>query len=495
MTKIGRIILLVVIGGGLILTLASCAWITKDQVAATTTDYNLAVEKAQNEILLLNIIRASKRRPMYFTGFNLVRGSLVYSVQTGGIKIPFGQIGTGLNDSYSIAPSIGYSNSPTFDLGLLDSPEFMNGFMSPVSSDLLEYYIHQGWRKQILLNLLIEKIELPGEEPAPPDAKEIERLSQCKLVRRDASEIIGPQFGATAVADVKRLVDIHKEKLTLTEVISEFSEDEFRDKYTVEGLCQQIIKQMAPDSCSIRTLNKVLVTSTLYDSVAEEHSGIKQDQRLTNLKTAYDKNKSEAALKNLNRATLEVAFPHQTPKAANREARFQLKAPKAELVFSCENVKPCECGAKPEKFEKNLQFIVGGTAPGISGAPAKESESSDEAKIYLRSPEGVLYYLGELMREDNPVSIQICNGKDASRGAARLFKVQKLKKYEVMSDKNHPIVDVEYDDYRYFIDDTNEADCTADRSMQVLSFVSQLIALQKKGEKPPTTGVVNVIGR
>src|SRR5690349_8532779 len=81
--------------------LAGCAMLPKERISSSSTDYNLVVEKVQNEMLLLNVVRASKRRPLYFTGFNLLRGSLSYNFQTGNLTIPFGKIGTGLDGSYS----------------------------------------------------------------------------------------------------------------------------------------------------------------------------------------------------------------------------------------------------------------------------------------------------------------------------------------------------------------------------------------------------------
>ena len=93
-----KVCLAIALGG----SLAGCAMLPKERIASTTTDYNLVVERVQNEMLLLNIVRASKRRPMYFTGFNLLRGSLSYNFQTGNIAIPFGNIGTGLNGAYSL---------------------------------------------------------------------------------------------------------------------------------------------------------------------------------------------------------------------------------------------------------------------------------------------------------------------------------------------------------------------------------------------------------
>ncbi|HET7832459.1 MAG TPA: hypothetical protein VFK88_05790 [Gallionella sp.] len=51
------------------LSLAACgsSTIMTKNVADQATQYNLAMEKHNNEVLLLNILRASQRRPLYFT--------------------------------------------------------------------------------------------------------------------------------------------------------------------------------------------------------------------------------------------------------------------------------------------------------------------------------------------------------------------------------------------------------------------------------------------
>jgi len=43
--------------------------------APTAVHYNKVVEDANNELLLLNIIRASERRPMYFTRISALRSN------------------------------------------------------------------------------------------------------------------------------------------------------------------------------------------------------------------------------------------------------------------------------------------------------------------------------------------------------------------------------------------------------------------------------------
>ncbi|NQT02208.1 MAG: hypothetical protein HQ580_09305, partial [Planctomycetes bacterium] len=127
-----HITLTVLSGLSLASLLTGCAIPTKEDIARSTTEFNLVAEKAGNEMLLLNIVRASKRRPMYFTSIGKLTRSMNFEYGTGGVSIPFGRIGTGTNGSYSIAPTVGYKNSPLFDLSVLNTKEFTNGIMTPV---------------------------------------------------------------------------------------------------------------------------------------------------------------------------------------------------------------------------------------------------------------------------------------------------------------------------------------------------------------------------
>ena len=138
--------------------LAGCPMPTKEGIARNTTEYNLVAEKAGNEMLLLNIVRASKRRPMYFTSFGKLTGNMTVEVGTG-INIPFDMFSEG-----SIAPSAGYEYSPLFDVAVMDTQEFTRGIMTPVPMSIIEYYRSQGWHPEMLLHLFIRRIELIDKE-------------------------------------------------------------------------------------------------------------------------------------------------------------------------------------------------------------------------------------------------------------------------------------------------------------------------------------------
>lgn len=234
--KLSTYILTVCLGFCSLSLLSGCVMLSKGTIADGSTDYNKVVEKAQNEMLLLNIVRASKRSPMYFTDFNAMRGNMTYNFQTGGLNIPIGKIGGGLNGSYSITPSAAFTTNPNFDLTLNDSQDFTKGIMTPVSMEIFTYYWEQGWPKEMLLHLFIRRIEKIGadgkveEENSatnyPPGKKdefknfqiklrELFVTDNCTIVKRSSKEKVGPEISKEKASNLEGLIGLQEAGLKL----------------------------------------------------------------------------------------------------------------------------------------------------------------------------------------------------------------------------------------------------------------------------------------
>ncbi len=211
----------------LLCLVVGCAMIPKDRMASTTADFNVVVERAQNQMLLLNIVRASKRYPLYFTSFNALRGNMSYNFSTGGINIPFGAIGSGYNGAYSIAPNVSYSTNPNFDLTVLDTQEFTRGIMNAVPMCTLDYYWQQGWPKELLFHLFVERMESVDKHGVITETfdnypqnsgkfkqfqDKIRRLS-CKIESNDLGS--GPKIQLKQESDIKQLLEIKKAGIEL----------------------------------------------------------------------------------------------------------------------------------------------------------------------------------------------------------------------------------------------------------------------------------------
>ena len=412
-----HITLTVLSGGILTCLLAGCPMLNREDIARNTTEYNLVAEQAGNEMLLLNIVRASKRRPMYFTSFGKLTGTTTFEVGTGGIKYPFGSLGGALDSDKYISPSAGYKYSPLFDLAVLDSQEFTNGIMKPVPMSIIEYYRSQGWPEEMLMHLFIRRIEIIN--PNAPNGKDI-------YTNYPENQIEFQKF-----------------------------QNQIRDaRWDIEVI---------PDITKIGEVD-ANEASKLQNLINVQKAGLKLTEFKKTNKT-QEKDKDEVNKDGVNKD--EVNKNEVNKDGVNKDEvnkKMELRLSQDKYIFT---------------FEKRGQ---------------KTPFSEEDGKIYTRSPEAILYYLGEILRAENrtenPYIPMIDVSHDRSGASpARLFYARKARCKDVT-----PCVSVDYEGTKYVIPGDPDGQ-GKDRSMHVLSLVSQLIGLQKKSAEAPATATVSVIGR
>lgn len=119
-------------------------FVIEKTIPLRAVEYNRAVEKAANSLLLLNILRARDGHPMYFTLIEQIRGQQSL-FSTGEISIPWGG-------------SIGSD----FVVGSLDHQDFMRGILSPIEKSVLKSYIDQEWPRDLLLYLFVSRVDQTG---------------------------------------------------------------------------------------------------------------------------------------------------------------------------------------------------------------------------------------------------------------------------------------------------------------------------------------------
>jgi hypothetical protein len=158
------------------LALAGCAIV--DKYADRAVEYNLQAEKSQQQNLMLNIVRASLRRPMQFTTLSSITGTATASGSvTGGYtnqhQTPYISlfplsVATPGNTQSAISRSVSgtgsgtatMSGGPTFTVPVLDTQEFYNGILTPVSPQIIDYYVQQGFPPELLFDLFVSNVEL-----------------------------------------------------------------------------------------------------------------------------------------------------------------------------------------------------------------------------------------------------------------------------------------------------------------------------------------------
>jgi hypothetical protein len=136
-----------------VIGLAGCT--VADLYSGRATVYNVESEQAHDQGVLLNIVRASLRRPRQFTIVQKITGQAQAS---GGLhlNVPFGPYVTGNPNTAMIEGSA--SGGPSFDVATLETSDFFKGILQPIPAQLIDLYFHGEFPRDVLLNLFFEKI-------------------------------------------------------------------------------------------------------------------------------------------------------------------------------------------------------------------------------------------------------------------------------------------------------------------------------------------------
>lgn len=400
--------------------IAGCA--TQGDISSQSLKANLAVEDAHNQLLLVNILRAYKQRPMYFTGIRTLRGPLGSGSPTFSFRIPFGPDFT--NNVYEFSPTF-KPDVAQYDINVMDTQDFMRGITQPLPPKILQYYLDQGWPKQFVLHLFVREVRIFEGEASegrllnyPLDRTTlksfqdwISAISLCDIVleRVDDFEPVGPILKDTEVRDIAKLAAMKKEGLSLI-------------------------------------------------AVDEKGKPIKENVH------AYGYQVRKLA----EGVTFKLKTNPQCPEFPENIQQLMILADQTRLPLKVDD-KIDSTGKKPRR-----------------------------AILLLRSPEAMLYYVGEIVRRqlegtlDNPadkeeVRITLRHPEDAAKDKLiTIFSVRRVPNGHTV----RAAVSVTYDGETYVIPGTEEE---AGRSMHVLSLISQLIGLQNKATDLPQTTTVRVI--
>jgi hypothetical protein len=152
--------------------LAACAMV--DVVDPRYDSINRSTVKARNESILLNIIRASHNAPLNFVAFSRVSGT---TTMVGSSGLP--QVNVGPFFPTNVAGSSSLISPPSpqrafgltkdtlggtmtaqnnFDISLFETKEFYAGLLRPVDLIILNYFIRQGYSRELLFWLFAESV-------------------------------------------------------------------------------------------------------------------------------------------------------------------------------------------------------------------------------------------------------------------------------------------------------------------------------------------------
>jgi hypothetical protein len=423
-------------------------------------------------MLLLNVIRAKDRLPMYLTAISSLSGNAnasftgslggSYTHATGdtgqtttGGSLPEGvsSVVSGMTKTITrgLTPSVSgtLSRNPNFTLAVLDGEKFTRGFLKPVGQRTFAHFWNQGWPPELLLYLLVQKVVVEGEpeywnypSSSEPKLKTLHRFGcwvqsfvagSPELKEGPAYTDLGPLLETSDVQDVNKLIALTEKGFALKPEGDVWRLSRVSESY--------VLRQTDPrgDSTDADCPNLL--------KEAEESSPIVGSEKFSEL--------------------------------VRQDVLASGDAEKARSSLSASD---------------GVVLVMG-------------SDGKPHAALVLRSPEAVLYYLGELMRVANLDSGGIVPHVCIQGRSQPLFAAFPSERCDAAAvEARSPWGSFEIPGAQH----AEPPDCTQDgelspeevsskfcdpgRSMQAFRLLSQLLSLQKSAEEIPAPALVRVIG-
>jgi hypothetical protein len=547
--------------------LSACAVV--DQYSGRAIVYNMQAEQAQNQAVLLNIVRASLRRPMQFTTVSSIIGT---ASATGGVQsvlptnIPFRPVTNGASiatfpalPTWTINGSM--SGGPTFTTPVMDTQEFYQGILKPISGQTYDLYIHANYPRDLLFNLFVEKVVMTQRhegqgcptlartkdsgvrDSKSPDTKpdntcDCPHTNDCEFIFENhvtddlehrLFQALGDyllQLGLTTEISPTRTVKFeHASNLNI--------------RYVGAGQWNSTAQVVAPPASAPATGDAaprsygfcfapreqrytgcigqaaVCLGKQQQFSEPQENPGVnhKVDQGIrplscdTGFPIPTDSPSTLAPAYYTRLARNVQANPKVVPTSQEKIPSSVISAAKVEAAASSPKI---DIGISKD-FAEYLQWIVkrhGSAQARDNVVSYLENFKGREVtlKFYLRSVDGMIYYIGGVVRRqlhpEPNASGSIFTKRESPYGQHETYmctEPDKVCSYLfVLKDGRDSLgtpdfVSVEYEGSRYSIPDSLHLE-TGGNSSVVLDILRQQIALNSSAKSLPQSSVISVVG-
>ncbi len=425
-------------------------------VKKSTVDYTQTYEEMAGVSLVTNVLRARDYAPLNFSALSDIRlqmtlgGSLATSWPTGPLdkSTTRGSIGTGMS-------GINASTSPSFDVAPLDTQDFTRGILTPIDPVLVKYYMDREIPQKMLMFLLFSQIKTADVASGPPEP--------------DAASG-GPRRPGTYFNDPTQP--------KLLEQFAEYIDEIFDNQTDLNVVKANRYTRLTPIGPPISFSSK--------SDVLKDLSAL--DPAKFRLASLPDK---KAQLYSVN-AEPEIVFCRGNVPLPMVGLDDDIRSNKIQFPM----LAPQLPGPRPSASRPSNSAKAHGAA--VSSAPSFEAMIRDSWKsvcnaavapmtaggqtnpadfgaIGIRSVEGIIQYLGALLR--NPEAAQI---------------VKQHMHYSLIDlspESDHARYSVDYLDATYFVHPVT----SDDRTLQVLALLTQLININKVAKEIPTTQQVEVV--
>ncbi|QUL36752.1 hypothetical protein [Erythrobacter sp. JK5] len=192
------------LGAGL---LTGCAF--APQLQRVAIDQNQMVAEVEDELTLLNIVRASHRFPLHFTAVSEVNGNVEVSGSVG-IDAAL-KSGT---DTFEPGAGLSARTAPNFRASVLATETFQRGIQQPITAQTVAYYLDAGWPDQLIMALFIERVDVyrrgEPERVAFSVSNEPEQTARFGALLCNFELAARPTVSSRPLADFSDLIDLQK---------------------------------------------------------------------------------------------------------------------------------------------------------------------------------------------------------------------------------------------------------------------------------------------
>jgi hypothetical protein len=487
------------------LALSSCGIV--DDFSDRAVRFNVVAEQAQQQALLLNIVRASLNRPMQFTTLSSITGQ---ASETGGttLSVPFGEAthrprGAVSPDVFGLSGSI--SGGPTFTVPVLDTQEFYQGELKPLTGQEYRFFLDEGITPSVLFYMFVDTIELKAVSGTQSqiftfhsyvaddfDNDRYETVADYLLAlglsieQMNHSQTIGPPIPSAQLYDLRDIAQLTSAGLHLTAVHGG-PKPAATYKPATSALKPVAKLEKKPAEGKGPTLYQIEKSSVVDRPCFNPLPGATARAVIDPTLLCGSNEPADAAEQQVNTLTRTGGFVAPDLAAGLEKVR-------ADYVAALE--------------QKNQTAI----AAQMRALPAIPPDATLQVRLYMRSPEAILHFLGSVVaRELYPgssaprvIRVKIgepylpypaarcpaTNDPNAPGDVSPGFRCDNLFVL-LQGQSTDSALSVDYDGRSYSVP---ASDRVAGRTMRMLDLIKQIMALHTSAKDLPASNVLNIIG-
>jgi len=165
---------------GLLLLLSGCIGLGSNRIEGERFNYNAAIQRTNDEQLLLNLVRLKYRDTPFFMEVNSVASQHTFTTNANAnATVPEGALG-----SFGFGAGAQIQEKPTVTYSPLQGDKFIQRVLSPISLQTITLLYHSGWRVDRLFRLSFQRMNrtrnAPGATgPTPVESPEYEEFRKA----------------------------------------------------------------------------------------------------------------------------------------------------------------------------------------------------------------------------------------------------------------------------------------------------------------------------